>query len=817
MVERGRAVLLLDRPRFGLVMDPVTLRALEWPLLLERIAVRCASRVGADALCATEPCATLEAARALAARTRDAVALDALGEALPVRDFPDVREALARATKGGTLGGGELIGVARLLATARAIRLFAAERAERFPALFAAVTSEPRLDTLGQALELALEPDGSVSDRASPALAEARGRVREAREVLKERLEGCLKTHADLLQGRYYTERDGRYVLPVRADAHLRVEGIVLGSSASGGTLFVEPREATEQGNKLKLKLAAVEREEERILAELTRAVAAQEAAILPALEAASVADRLAALALFARAAKAEVLEPTEGHVIELLAVRHPLLVATGVDVVANDVRVEGGRALVISGPNAGGKTVALKCLGLSVWMARSGIPIPCDRASRIGWFREVLADIGDEQSLERSLSTFSAHVTRLAELVRRAGPGTLVLMDEVASGTDPEEGAALAAAVLESITRQGAAAAVTTHYERLKELAAGPGPLENASVSFDFERMEPTFRLTLGVPGPSSALAVAARFGLDPAVLARAHELLPDRAREREVAVKQLEDERRGLERERAELRGELALAAAARAELERDKEALLAQAKNELGREARELTAVVRAARAEVREAQQKLRQGGLEPALLREAERTVSRAATHVALGGTLEQHARASEEKQRGPTLTPSQLAALLPGATVRVKKTGTLATVEAAPERGSVRLRAGSMRLTLALTEVEPTAARPKASPPKALPRTKPRSITLPTAVRTASNTLDLRGTRVDEALARLDAFLDVMMGEGEPLGFVLHGHGTGAMKTAVREHLGASHYVEHSRSADSDEGGDAFTLFWLKE
>jgi len=391
------------------------------------------------------------------------------------------------------------------------------------------------------------------------------------------------------------------------------------------------------------------------------------------------------------------------------------------------------------------------------------------------------------------------------------------VLLDEVASGTDPEEGAALAAAVLEAITTNGAAAAVTTHYERLKELAAAPGPLENASVAFDFERMEPTFRLTLGVPGPSSALAVAARFGLDPALLARAQALLPDRARERELAVKKLEEERAGLERERAELRGELALAAAARAELERDKEHLLAQAQSELGREAKELTAVVRAARADVREARQRLRQSGLEPALLREAERTVSRAATHVALGGTLEQHARVSEQKQRGPVAPSVELAALTVGATVRVKQTGTLATVESAPERGSVRLRAGSLRLTLPVGDIELAAGRPKATPAKAAPRTKARSALLPVAVRHASNTLDLRGTRVDEALARLDAFMDVMMGEGEPLGFVLHGHGTGAMKAAVREHLGASHYVEQSRSAEADEGGDAFTVFWLKE
>jgi DNA mismatch repair protein MutS2 len=804
-------------------MDPTTERALEWPALLERVAERCVSRPGTAQVLATEPCETLEEARSLAQRTAEVVALDALGEALPVRDFPDVTEPLARAVKSGTLTGGELVGVARLLGVSRVVRRFAGDRRDRFPALYVAVASDERLDQLEAALNAAVDPDGSVSDGASPVLREARARAREAREALKEQLEGCLRTHADLLSGRYYTERDGRYVLPVRSDAHLRVEGIVLGASASGGTLFVEPREATAQGNRLKLRLAEVEREELRVLAELSEKVARNAEAIERALDANIEADRLAALALFARATKANVVVPSADDRIELREVRHPLLAAAGVSVVPNDVRVQGGRALVISGPNAGGKTVALKCLGLAVWMARSGIPVPAAEESHVGWFTQVLADVGDEQSLERSLSTFSAHVTRLAEIVRRAAPGTLVLLDEVASGTDPEEGAALAAAVLEAITARGAAAAVTTHYERLKELAATPGALENASVSFDFERMEPTFRLTLGVPGPSSALAVASRFGLDRAVLERAHALLPDRAREREVAVRQLEAERVGLERERAELRGELALAAAARAELERDKERALAAADAELGREARELTALVRAARNDVRQARERLRKPDLDAASLRDTERSVSRAAAHVALGGTLEQHQRTAELGSAKRTETqqskPVDLAAFVAGATVRLKKLGTLATLEGPPERGSVRVRAGAVKLTLSLDDIELTnqKLRSRAAPGTPRPKSKLGGGTLAAAVRTGTNTLDLRGTRVDEALDRLDGFLDVMMGEGESVGFVLHGHGTGAMKAAVREHLGSSAYVEHSRSAESDEGGDAFTLFWLRE
>jgi DNA mismatch repair protein MutS2 len=792
-------------------MDPLTLRALEWPVLLDRIAGRTVSQAGGARVRATEPATTLEAARELARRSRDVVALDALGEGLPLRDFPDVSDAIERARRDGSLGGSDLAHVRRLLGVTRELRLFAAARRERFPDLDRAVTSDATLDGLERLLDRALEPDGTLSDDASPELREARARARDARDVLKKRLEASLNTHAELLQGRYYTERDGRYVLPVRADAHLRVEGIVLATSASGGTLFVEPKEATEHGNRLKLRLAAVEREEERVYQQLSAKVVEHVEAVARAFDAAVEADRLSALALYARSTRGEVLEPHAEPVIDLRDARHPLLVDAGVPVVANDVRVRSGRALVISGPNAGGKSVTLKCLGLAAWQVRSGIPVAAAPESRVGFFDEVLADIGDEQSLERSLSTFSAHVRRLAELVGRAKPGTLVLLDEVASGTDPEEGAALAAAVLEALAERGAAAAVTTHYERLKELAAGDGPLENASVGFDFERMEPTFRLALGVPGPSSALAVAARFGLEASVLERARVLLPNRARDREEAVHRLERERAALERERAELRGERALAEALREDLEEQKRRALAEADAELGREARELSVVVRNARSEVQKARQLLKQSGLDAPALREAERTVSRAASHVALGGTLDRRQSAAAS-----SASAANVATLAAGATVRLKKLGTLATLEAAPERGLARLRAGALRLTVPVADLE--LAAPGARPPRApSPPKRPAQRSLPVAVRTVDNTLDLRGVRVDEALAKLDGFLDVMMGEGEPLGFVLHGHGTGAMKASVREHLGSSGYVEHSRAAEPDEGGDAFTVFWMKE
>lgn len=785
-----------------------TERVLEWERLLAHLAERCVSEAGAARLFSRRPASTIEQARLWNRRLAQAIALDNASELFDVRPFPTLYSTLERARLKSTLTGPELRDVLRVLELARSLRAFATSRRESHPELAAALESDAGLDRLLARLSEAIEPDGSVSDHASAPLRAAREQARAARDELKRRLEESLRRLAPLLQGQYVTEREGRYVLPLRADAHQRVEGVVLGASGSGSTLFIEPREVTQYSNQLKIREAAVEREVEKVLKELTEALAQRADAVARAFEACVEADVLRALSSFAAHARAHPFEPEPEPVLKLVAMRHPLLIAAGKDVVPNDLVAESGRALVISGPNAGGKTVALKCLGLAAWMARAGIPVPADPASRIGWFDAVLADIGDDQSLSRNLSTFSAHLLTIAALLERSGPKTLLLLDELAAGTDPEEGAALASAILEALTERRAAVVVTTHYERLKELAAkGEHPFDNASVGFDFEAMAPTFELLLGVPGPSSALAVARRFGLSERVVERARELLPADAISREEVVRKLEQERVELERERAALREELEAQKALREELEERRAAEQRAREGELEREADQLIALVRRAREEVRDARRRLKET-LDMKELRELEQRINRAAAHVALGGPLDQRAKTPIGHDDAP---------LTPGTTVRLKRNGTLAVVEAAPERGQVRLRAGNVRLTLSVNEVERVEGRPKATPrPAARPKQSSVALTAPPpALRGHDNTLDLRGERVEEAPSRVDAFIDRLLGEGQAVGFVLHGHGTGALKSAVRAHLAASRYVEKSRPAEPDEGGDAFTVFWL--
>jgi DNA mismatch repair protein MutS2 len=794
-------------------LDRETCAALEWPALLAALGSFCTSSAGKARALALHPAADWESALARNQVVSELLDLDRLGLAPPARAFPDVFPALERAARGGVASAAELWQVRELLEVAAKLRVFAKAQRESHGALSQAVDSPPELSGLEEDLAHALEPDGTVADRASPELARARKRTRELREELKRKLTQLIERHADVVQADYYTEREGRYVLPVRADAHLRVPGIVLGSSASGATLFVEPEELTGLGNQLRIQEAEALREAAKVLTVLSGYLASDAEQVRVAQRACEEADVLGALSRFARQTRSIIVPLVAEATLDLRSARHPLLALSTETVVANDIAIEAERALVISGPNAGGKTVALKTLGLVAWMARAGIPLPIAEESRVGWFGCVLADIGDEQSIARSLSTFSAHVQRLCTLLERAAGDTLILLDELASGTDPEEGAALAAAMLEALTARGAAVAVTTHYEKLKEFAAHAHHLQNASVSYDFERMAPTFRLTMGIPGASSALTVATRHGLPRSVVARAQALLPEQSLERERAVEKLDRQRQAFEQERAELQRQAEELKQLREHLETEHESERAELAAEVERETLALRANVSKIRAELLAVRERLKHQAHDPKALRSIERDLGRAAVHVSLGGSLLPE-RAAPDASRAVSSRSTPSVVHKSGDTVRVKSSGLLATVLEA-DADKLRLQVGSIRLILRAEDVE-AAQAPRKQKQAARAHKSLAASALPAAVRTSMNTLDLRGERVDVALDQVDAFIDRMMSVGEPLGFVLHGHGTGALKSAVRSHLQASSYIEQSRPADPDSGGDAFTIFWLK-
>ncbi|MBI4953349.1 MAG: Smr/MutS family protein [Myxococcales bacterium] len=802
---------------------------LEWPWLCETLAARCQSEQGAARLASLRPAPTLGQAVARAELAREA--LDALdfGEGLPARAFPDVEELRARIARGGEARGDELRRVAVVLAYADELRAWARAQAAGRPALAAAVSSSPALAALRTEIDRTLEPDGRVSDAASVALRDARRRVGKLRQRMQIELARLCARYADVLRDAVPVERDGRYGLPVRADSHRSVPGIVLGTSATGVTLYVEPPEITELANELALGASEVSREEQRVLRELCHQIQALSEPLALAFEACVRADVLGALCQHAAATRAVVIVPDAEPRLALEGMRHPLLVARGVEVVPNDLALRSGQALVVSGPNAGGKTVALKCLGLAAWMARAGVPVPARRESRIGFFDEVLSDIGDAQSLAQSLSTFSAHVANLGRIVGRAAPRVLVLLDEAAGGTDPEEGAALAVAVLETLLRCGAAVAVTTHHERLKELGATDPRFANAAVGFDFERMLPTFRLALGAPGASSALEVATRFGLPPEVVARARTLLSGPARDRERLVRELELERSRLETERAAAEAERAAATALRAELDAERATVRAREREKLARASGELYAEVKQARVRLRALVTELGSAARDPAVaerLRAAERRVDEEARLVGIDGKVGRALGADDAAERRPVDAP----ALRPGARVWVARLGAVAEVVSAPDRGQVEVKAGAFTLRVPVGELatpsraqrtaggEARAAREQQRKERAArgAAASTRTDTTVRMVRTSSATCDLRGQRVDEAVANLERFLDDCARAGEAAAFVLHGHGTGALRNALREHLATHPRVAALRPAAIEEGGDAFTVVWLR-
>ena len=794
---------------------------LDWPLLLQRIAKQAVSAAAVRSIEAWQPQSSHQAACERMRLSAQALDLYESGFSLPVESFPDTAELLERIERGTVATGLELRDIAQLLEQARRLRAAAKEERMRRPLLASALETDSSLERIAERLASSLEADGTLSDSASPELARSRRKLGEARRELMSQLRRMLKEYSDILRESYWAERGGRYVLPLRSDAHRALEGAILDSSGSGGTLYVEPRELLPFNNNLRVCEAEVYHEEQRVLRQLSDLIARSLFAVRAAEAACIRADELHAIAHFSERLRGVAIIPSSEPHIELRDARHPLL-AERDDVVANDIALPAATALVISGPNAGGKTVILKLVGLAAWMVRAGIPLSVGAESQIGFFDPVVCNLGDAQSITSSLSTFSAHVTDLSAILSAATPTTLVLLDEVAAGTDPEEGAALAAAVLEALTERGATVLTTTHHEPLKELATHHPRLRSAAVGFDLHSMLPTFRLLPDLAGPSTALAVASRFGMPEAVLARAQSLIPETSRDRERLLRELHAERSAAEEMRRQIEAELAKQRSLRLHMEQERDAFEAKESRDLQAKYRELVAAVVRARADLAHLEKHFKQQTLSADSLREAEQSIDAAAHVVSLGSAVSnvtQARNASQAQGRQPGLEDIAV-----GNKVHVPKWGVRAEVVEIGSKGEISVVAGSMRAWLPLRELRTLPDGSQSRRPQVAVKSMKQKVgnrepalTRATPMRLDSNTLDLRGTRVDEALDQVDAFVDKMLNTGERSAFVLHGHGTGALKQAVREHLRTSPHVSDSAPADPEDGGDAFTVFWLPD
>jgi DNA mismatch repair protein MutS2 len=806
-----------------------TLGDLEWGRLLSAIADRCVGPMGKDLARSWTFAVTEEEIGTRLAEAAEAARLLAEGAPLPARDVPDVRESIDRVRVGGALTGLELRACAEALTAARALRRFLHARATALPALAMSCATDPTLDEPLAEIARCFDVDGTLSDRASPRLGELRSEYRTSRARMLTRLEDLMTRYEGILQDHFVTEREGRYVVPVRSDSHERFPGIVHATSSSGSTLFVEPRAVVPMGNRLKMLEAEVAREEIAVQARLS----AQLEGVLPSFEAAAgalaLADVLAAVAELARDTGLTFPRVVSEPKLDLRALRHPLLLldalpgrpdpeglrAVKARVVPSDVAIEAGRAVVVSGPNAGGKTVALKAMGLSALMVRAGLPVACDPGSVVGIFEVVLTDVGDEQNIAKNLSTFSAHVRNLAGILEETRRGALVLLDELAGGTDPREGEALAAGVLDSLCARGGAVVATTHYEGLKALALADPRFSNGSVGFDMTTMEPTFRLTLGVPGSSSALAVAKRYGMPSTVLERAERFLSREDQGFETLVKKLEAERAAVDLARQAAETREAEAARAKALLEAELEAAKDREKRTVSREAEALLASLRRAKEDLRAAQAKLRGKKIDESVIREASRSIDRVASQATLGGELESVTMRGDESSIRSPVRPEHLKR---GTKVYVPRLRAEAEVLELLSGGSARVAVGPMKLTVAVEEMRAATLEPRPQAPKSRgssPRLREEGQVFEAPMQTRENTCDVRGLYTDDAVPFAMSFLDRALHEGLRVAFVIHGHGTGALRDAIRKELRQSPYVARFRAGETGEGGDGVTVVWL--
>ncbi|MBA3850963.1 MAG: endonuclease MutS2 [Chloroflexi bacterium] len=748
----------------------------------------------------------------------------------------DIGPALERAARGGRLEASELLDITATLIAAG--RLQDALREDRRPLLHELARRISPLPALRNRLELSLDPAGELLDSASPALGGLRRAVRIAYERLRSRLEDLVHRSdmGSALQEPIVTLRNGRYVVPVRSDSRGKVKGIVHDQSGSGQTLFVEPLVAVELGNVWREAQLSAQAEEERILDELSALVGSQAGPLRDTLDALARFDLWAAKARLAAEMDAVRAETAERHEVELFAARHPGLTGR---VVPTDLRLGGPyTALVITGPNTGGKTVALRTLGLLSLMHQAGLHVPVSPGSRLPVFRDVFADIGDEQSVAQSLSTFSGHLRSIVRIVQAAGPGCPVLLDELGAGTDPTEGSALAQALLDHFIRAGALVAATSHYAELKVYAHDTPEARNASVEFDLETLSPTYRLTIGLPGTSQAFAIAERLGLAAGLVDDARSRLSRAQLDFEATLASI----KASEATTAEalLQAEEAEARARRARSEAEQERLRARREREEAVQAArsEADAAVSVIRGEIEATRAILARETLTEARLDEAIRRLEERISSLPIGGHAEQAAEvpvAPAGWQLGMrALTPAGLE----GRIVSLESGGRRATLEA----GGMRVTAdvGDLR---AVAQMADSATRHRAgdgpeahqqlasdgpvtgrrgdfgAEGRAVPTTIARSPSRPggalAAPRTVASSLDLRGARVEEALELLERYIDQAAAAEAGRVTVIHGHGTGALRDSVREHLTSHPLVREWRAGERGEGGDGATIVSL--
>ncbi len=784
-------------------MDKHT-KALELDKILEMVAEECSSQDGAQLARELEPVHTAAEAQWLLGETDAAFVAMAKYGAPSFYGMKNVTNPLRRAQAGGGLGLRELLDIGATLRTIRGLTQWWGKSGNVTTAL------TPRFEVLApnkyleEKIFTCIVNEEEVADNASPALASIRRKIRAASQRVRDQLDKLIhsQAHQKHLQESIVTQRGGRYVVPVKAEFRGEVPGLVHDTSASGATVFVEPMSVVEANNEIRVLRSDEQDEIARILLELSGEAGSFADSIIESYHYAVELDLIFAKAQVAYKMKAVVPQVGEDGKIALHAARHPLIAKEKVVPTDITLGVEFD-TLIITGPNTGGKTVALKTIGLLTLMAMCGLMIPAGEGSRVAVFRHILADIGDEQSIEQSLSTFSSHMVNIIHIFEVADNSSLILLDELGAGTDPVEGAALAEAIIQELRGRGVRLACTTHYAELKAYAIQTPGVENGSCEFDVATLRPTYRLLIGVPGKSNAFAITQRLGMDTAIVDRARELDSREGNAFEQVVGRLEEDRRKMEDELEALRASAAQAKANAEASQRLKDEAEAQAKKEIDRARQEAAQIV-----------QKTRQradalvGELEE-LRRQKNKQLSAEQKARLRSGLKELESSSDPVHQRRDDnyVLPRPLVV---GDEVLLYDIDKEATVLELPKDGTVLVQAGIIKTRVPLENVRLLSKRQ-------LKKKNPtRTVTKNVSTPETSSSLDLRGQTVEEALMEVDNFLDRASRMHLSQVTIIHGKGTGALRTAVQQHLRRCSQVKSFRLGTYGEGESGVTIAELK-
>ncbi|MFL2079724.1 endonuclease MutS2 [Marinilactibacillus psychrotolerans] len=782
-------------------------KTLDFPKVINQLSKHAVSELGKEKIHALSPSSDYIEVKDKQEETEDGVRILRMKGGIPLSPFIDIRPHLKRANIGAALNGKEVAQIGKVIKSVREIDQFFVKLKEdeiELKQLYIISDQFVALRPLERAIFTVVDEGGYVLDDASTALRGIRTGIKQTESRVRQKLESIVRgSQAKFLTDAIITMRNDRYVIPVKQENRTTFGGVVHDQSSTGQTLFIEPQSVVDLNNRLKQYQSEERSEIERILAEVTNVIMPHTAEIDQNMTVLVLLDFINAKAKYAQEIKGIKPLISENNAVSFMRARHPLLEES--EVVANDIILgEEYQIMIITGPNTGGKTVALKTLGLLQLMAQSGLQIPVAEQSVMGIFSSVFADIGDEQSIEQSLSTFSSHMTNIVEILNKIDDQSLVLLDELGAGTDPQEGAALAIALLDAIAAKGSYALITSHYPELKAYGYNRPQTINASMEFDVETLSPTYKLLIGIPGRSNAFEIAKRLGLNDMVIESARQLMSGESQSVDEMIQDLENKRKQASQETVKVREELQNAQALHRELKnafKEYEAEKEQLKKKAEKEANQIIEKAQKDTEKIIEDLRARQLQGAQGSAVKEHE--------------FIEAQTRLSNLKLEEESLKKNKI--LQKQKRKKELKPGDFVQVESLGQKGTIVEKSGNKQwvvqmgmLKMKLNESDLTPAQQEKEP--SYNRTSLKS----TSMGSVSTEIDLRGERVEAALNQLDQYIDQAILSNYPQVTVIHGMGTGAVRKAVQDYLKKHPQVKSYNDAPANQGGNGATIVLFK-